>query len=139
MQDPGSIVLIMFPITFGIIILVFIFILRQKKRPHPLESGRSPLYEDNSCGGLIGAVRSTMPFVRVSVYEDFLVVGSARGSILLRYDEISGVAVERVYFTKGVVIRHRRADAPERIVIWSSNRDDLLKHIESAMGKPSRP
>ena len=129
MSDPGSIIIFIVPFGFAIVIAVFIIALRGKKKLHPLEKGRTPLFADNSCGGWIGAVRSTYPFVRVSIYEDFLVVGMLRGPILLRYDEIVSAVVEKVYFTRGLVITHRNGEAPSRIVIRSQKLGEMQKVI----------
>jgi len=125
MSDPGSIIIFIVPLMFAVVIAVFIIALRRKKEPHPLERGRTPLFTDNSCGGWIGAMRSTYPFVRVTAYEDFLVIGRLTGTILLRYDEIVSAAIEKVYFTRGLVIAHRNGDAPKRIIIWSQKLQEM--------------
>jgi hypothetical protein len=133
MSDPGSIIIFIVPFGFAIVIAVFIIALRGKKKLHPLEKGRAPLFADSSCGGWIGQVRSTYPFVRVAAYEDFLVIGRMNGPVLLRYDEIGKAEIERVYFTPGLVITHHNTDAPKRIIIRSQNLREMHAVIAGRM------
>jgi hypothetical protein len=91
----------------------------QRRVRDALEDGRDPLYEE-VCGGAFGKSRRSSPFVRVALYEDFLVIAYSR-RIVLRYDEIEHVHLDGTRAPRAVRLHHHRRDLPEGIAIWSTD------------------
>lgn len=72
--------------TFGIVFSLFtlVYILSGKKTDK--EKGLTPIYTER-CGGRFGFVQATFPFVRISLYENFLVIRSY-GKLTIEYARI---------------------------------------------------
>jgi hypothetical protein len=93
--------------------------IRQRTVRDPLEAGREPLYQE-MCGGAFGTARRRSPFVRIALYDDFLVIGYSR-RIVLRYAEIEHLYVNGERWPRAVHLHHHRRDLPDRIAIWSTD------------------
>ena len=94
-----------------------LFFFRRKERRHPVEQGKTPLYSE-TCGGMIGMFRYTVPFLRLSVYEDQIVIGAFK-PIALALGDIAKIEIGRFLLSTGIRIHHRRTDVPAKIVIWT--------------------
>lgn len=71
---------------FTLAFTVFAFIILLSIRKSEREKGLTPLYSER-CGGRFGFVQATFPFVRLSLYDDFLVL-SCYGKIIIEYARI---------------------------------------------------
>jgi hypothetical protein len=101
------------------VFLPFVYRVRQREVRDALEEGREPLYQE-VCGGAFGEVRRSAPFVRVALYDDFLVIGYSR-RIVLRYAEIAHVHLDGTRCPRAVRLHHHRHDLPEEIALWSTD------------------
>ena len=111
--------LLILPVVIGIFVWLFI----RKGKRHPRETGRSARFE-TSCAGIIGWVTYRGPFIRLSVYDDFLVVACS-APYLLEFSEIERVEAVRFGFVKGFRIHHHNLRYPERIEVWPRDRETL--------------
>ncbi|MGD2063184.1 MAG: hypothetical protein PVF51_06330 [Nitrospirota bacterium] len=91
--------------------------IRHRDVRHEMEADREPLHQE-VCGGAFGKARRSSPFVRIALYDDFLVIAYSR-RIVLRYDEIEHVHLDGTRWPRAVRLRHHRDDLPEEIAIWS--------------------
>jgi len=92
---------------------------RQRDVRDALEDGRQPLHQE-VCGGAFGKTRRSSPFVRVALYDEFLVIGYSR-RLVLRYEEIEHVHLDGTRWPRAVRLQHRRQDLPAEIAIWSTD------------------
>jgi len=112
--------------------LVFVPLLvrtRQRDVRDGLEDGREPLYQE-VCGGAFGKAQRSSPFVRVALYDEFLVIGYSR-RLILRYQEIESVSVHGARSPRAVRLHHRRRDLPAEVAIWSPDCYALQQRIET--------
>lgn len=89
-----------------IILGVFGFFAVMSKRKTGIEKGLKPLYEERCSGnrrsfGLV--IGGNIPFWRVSLYENFLILASV-GKIVLHYNEIDSVEFSNRFFNKKIRI-----------------------------------
>jgi len=103
-------------------LLAFVLLLvrtRQRNVRDAQEQGREPLYQE-MCGGAFGKTQRSSPFVRVALYDEFLVIGYSR-RLVLRYEDIEHVHLNGTRWPRAVRLQHRRDDLPEEIAIWSTD------------------
>ncbi len=100
---------------------VFLWMFRRKDRLHVSEAGKKPLFTE-SCAGVIGWLTYKGPFIRLAVYDDFVVV-SCDKQYYLPLGNITRIARHSFLFTKGYRLYHNKADCPERIELWMNGRD----------------
>lgn len=72
--------------VFILVLVIFVVIILVSIRKNDKEKGLTPIYSER-CGGQFGFVNATFPFVRLSLYSDFLVV-SCYGKIIIEYARI---------------------------------------------------
>lgn len=104
-------------------------LIRKRNSLHEIEKNLKPIHVEY-CGGRFGWTNLTFPFVRLAIYNDFIVI-SYVNKIHLLLSEINRLEVKRHLFSKGLHIYHTRRDAPQDIIIWSTNCDGIKKLIES--------
>jgi hypothetical protein len=102
---------------------------RQRDVRDALEDGRQPLYQE-VCGGAFGKTQRSSPFVRVALYDEFLVIGYSR-RLILRYQEIESVSVDGARSPRAVRLHHHRRDLPAEVAIWSPDCYGLHERIEA--------
>jgi len=98
-------------------VVALVYRVRQRGVRDALEDGREPLYQE-VCGGAFGKVRRSSPFVRIALYDEFLVIGYSR-RLILRYDEIESLSVDGARSPRAVRLHHDRHDLPAEVAIWS--------------------
>ncbi len=96
-------VLFVLAVPIGILGSIFI----RSRRRHPDEEGLEPIWEGRS-GGRIGWLNYKGPFIRLAVYEDFIVVGAFSLYRIDREDLVS-VEVVRFFLMQRVKIESRTA------------------------------
>lgn len=79
-------------------------------------------------GGRFGSTNLSMPFVRLAIYSDFIIISYVK-KIRLALSDIRGVEVKNHIISNGVHIYHFRLDLPQ-IIIWSTNCARLKGLIE---------
>jgi hypothetical protein len=109
------------------VFLPFAYRIRQREVRDARENGREPLHQE-VCGGAFGKVRRSSPFVRVALYDDFLVIAYSR-RIALRYAEIAHVHLDGERVPRAVCLQHHRGDLPAEIALWSSDCRRLAEKI----------
>ncbi len=121
-----------------IILMVVIFtkILKKKKTLHEREIGRIPIYTDNKCGGNLGPGGTdafSSPFVRVSVYEDFLVISTSFKIVL----EISEIEKFKEFWLSKTSLKlyHSNSIYASPLLIGSKKIKKLREVIEAQMAK----
>lgn len=95
------------------------------------EKGLTPVYQEVG-GGRFDGVNYTLPFVRISIYDRFLVISYSR-KILLTWNDISEVTLEEHLISTGIRILHNRSDIPKLIILWSKKPERLLESIQSKL------
>lgn len=112
-----------------LIAVPFLYLVRLRDRRAELEAGRRPHHSEN-CGGAFGGKRQLAPFVRLSLYDDFLVISFARQWVL-RYTDIESVRLVGTCSPRVVRIRHCRQDLPPGLELWSRDGARLIERIEA--------
>ncbi|MBX7060016.1 MAG: hypothetical protein K1X75_18285 [Leptospirales bacterium] len=77
------------------------------------ERALQPIFEAR-CAGQVGAIFYRGPFIRFSVYPDFLIVAVGKAH-LLRRASIRRIYIERRFWQKQLVIEHLAPEVPEKI------------------------
>jgi hypothetical protein len=105
-----------------------------------IEKNKTPLHTQTS-GGRIGWVRYRGPFVRLSIYDEFIVIRYSWKSIVLRYDEIERVEIGKWLgvLSDSVQIVHHKPDAPAYIKIGTSSPERVKEVIVSRLAATSKP
>lgn len=112
-----------------IVIGVFIYVIKTRNSLLDIEKNLTPLYIED-CGGRFNNYNLTVPFVRVKIYKDFIIISYTK-KILLKYTDIKKIEVKRHIISKGVHIYHNKNDIPKNIIIWAANCEKLKNIIES--------
>ncbi|HMZ61273.1 MAG TPA: hypothetical protein PL048_21045 [Leptospiraceae bacterium] len=116
------------------LILVMTYIYFQADRKHPSETGKTPRLSFR-CAGIIGWISYKGPFIRVSLYEDFIII-SYRKIIMLKFSEIS-VKKEKFLFNKTLRIEHGNSEYPDKIKLFVSNYAVFLDFLRTKSVKIS--
>lgn len=101
----------------------------RRDRKAEIEEDAAPLH-NQICGARMGRKNGSMPFVRLTLYPTFALLSYAK-NIVLPYEAIESVTVERGIVGRGVRIRHHESRAPERLTIWSTDVDALRKKLSN--------
>lgn len=126
-----------FPLVFiPAVILLMTYIYFQADRKHPSETGKTPRISFR-CAGIIGWVSYKGPFIRVSLYEDFIII-SYRKIILLKFSEMS-IKKEKFLFNKVLRIEHGNPEYPEKIQLFVPDYAAFLDFLRSRSVKISEP
>jgi hypothetical protein len=91
----------------------------------------SAIYQEQ-CGGRFDFFNWTIPFVRISVYDDFVTIICWNFRIILKKGDVERIE-EKGLFSSGVQIVHKRKDVPQKLIIWTRNLLKLKKAIESSL------
>ncbi len=107
---------------FNLVLLLFIagtivYTLRKRKSKLEIEKGLNPLFTEYCCGAFDGY---RAKFLRLSVYNDFLVIGYSR-SIVIKAKEIKSVSFEKYFGAKGLKVGHNRSDLPNILLFLKNN------------------
>jgi hypothetical protein len=119
--------------------VIFILITVKAHNRLNIEINKTPLYT-STAGGQIGWIRYRGPFVSIRIYDNFIVIGSAK-TIVLRFEEIDRVEIKRWgAFTDRVQLIHHKLDAPSKIIIGTTNPTKVKEIIEKGiiLNRPTR-
>jgi len=114
-----------------IIILGRLFLLSKKRLPEEL--GLTPLHTE-ACSGIIGMLSMRGPFIRVSIYREFLVISWSK-KLLLRWSDIEDIRTRQWWLNCVIDIVVRPPTWNKKIVLISMNRAKLLSTLVSAWGR----
>ncbi len=123
-------------IFFSIVLAIFGFILKRKNVPHEREKGKIAIFADKNCGGILGhggTMVFSAPFVRVNVYEDFVVI-STIFKIVLDISEIEKIEKARWNYSS-LKLSHSNKKYASPLTIASGNLRELIEVIEAQMEK----
>ncbi len=90
----------------------------------PEERGARPRYEAR-CGGRIGRHRHPIPFLRIAVYDHFVVLAGRR-RYLLSMEAIERVEVAGTRTPRTVRLHHHAAALPKRLEVWAEEVEPLV-------------
>ncbi|MBU0597184.1 hypothetical protein KJ641_02575 [Patescibacteria group bacterium] len=118
------------PALSGPLILILVFGLFYKIRNNrlPEEAGMTPIHQE-FCGGNFNYTNLSRPFVRLTIYNDFLVISYFK-QILLNYHEIEKVELKNKVGKKGLKIYHNKIGVPKNITLWSPNIEKIFSLIQ---------
>jgi len=89
-----------------------------------VERGEHPLYEAR-CGGRIGNHSHRIPFLRIAVYESFVVLAGRR-RYHLPVEAIERVAVVGTRTPRTVQIHHHATGVPQPLEVWVEEVEPLV-------------
>lgn len=98
-----------------------------RDRKASVEQGLEPVHECN-CGARVGDVNWSIPFVRLALYRSFMVISYAK-KIVVSYDAIERLFVDRYILNKGLRVVHHDCAIPEYLMIWSTDVENLQKTL----------
>jgi hypothetical protein len=124
--------LLLVVVAVAVVGITFEVLTDRRDRKAEIEEDATPLHNE-ICGARIDLKNWSVPFVRLTLYPKFAVLSYAK-TIVLPYEAIDSVTVERGIVGRGVRIRHHQPDAPERLIIWSTNVDALRKKLSNLAG-----
>lgn len=108
------------PLTIFIIgIGFFIGIIIYSRVKADQEEGLIPIYS-NQCGGQFGLFRATFPFVRLTLYDDFLVIKYFPKTLIIKYDNIR-IMSPNGFLGNGLEITSKNIENYDPPIIWSFN------------------
>jgi hypothetical protein len=121
--------------SLGLALLMFtvaglgaMHLVRVSKRRTEEEMGLAPELEE-TCGCRIDSTNCTWPFVRHSIYENFVIIKYIGGTYILPKEGLS-VETSDGHFSSG--IQYTSPKYPEReLRVWTKNKDKILELIKN--------
>ena len=104
------------------IILLFIYFIRLDS-PSKIEKGHQKRFE-RKCGALINSINSTSPLIRLTMYDEFLVIRGIQ-TYVLKYKNIRGYTLSKQLGSYGVRLIHSEEQAPPNLILWLKNEDEV--------------
>ena len=83
------------------------------------------------CSALIGYYYTSMPFVKVVFFKDFLMILAIKKYILF-YEEID--EIKEVFFV-GLRLKHHSKNLPKRIILWPNDETEFLTKLKEKINK----
>ncbi|MFA4830836.1 MAG: hypothetical protein WC862_01010 [Patescibacteria group bacterium] len=121
----------------AIIIIVFVLLFKKRNQLLDLERGMVPIHKEN-CGGKFNYTNFSRPFVRLALYNDFMIISYFK-QILLNYHEIEKVEYKNQWGQKYIQIFHRKADAPKKILLITKNAEQISQIINQKLSNYVQP
>jgi hypothetical protein len=115
---------------------VFAYIYFGGRRRTDEERGLRPVYTEQ-CGGRFDGWGLTTPFVRLAIYDHFLVVAYGSTRHLLWSGDIKGVSMKWYPLSKSLQINHSRTDLPQSFVIRSRRPENIIEAIYKNRTSPA--
>ncbi len=115
-------------------VFIIIFYFKKTNKILELERNKEVLYKER-CAGLFNSAVIPPFMARLSIYDDFIVIRYFQKEIILNYEDIEYVAIERyVDFNKYIRIKHSKNKIPD-IRIYSFNKEKILEILKSKINK----
>ncbi|HBB40084.1 MAG: hypothetical protein COW73_11840 [Nitrospirae bacterium CG18_big_fil_WC_8_21_14_2_50_70_55] len=114
-----------------VVAVVTVLAYARAARRFPVERGQQPRYQAR-CGGRIGRHGHPIPFLRIAVYDQWVVI-AGRGGYQLPKGAIEGLEVvgTRTPFT--VRLHHHAAGVPERLEVWPVAVEELVAALKAPL------
>jgi hypothetical protein len=109
----------------------FFYILKKKNAYLDIEKKHIPVYSNKFCGGRLGHFGTmvvTIPFVRITIYDEFVVISSYK-KILLYLNEIERIEPAGL-FLHCLLIRHKNPKYPNPFTICAREAEKIKEIIE---------
>ncbi len=116
-------------LIFVIVGSVFAHFYFGSQRRTEIEMGNTPLFEEQA-GGRFDGFNLTIPFVRHTIYDDFVVISYGRKKHILKIKEINNVSQKKHIFSKGLTYSHNKSGVPVQCVVWSKNGAKVLEILK---------
>lgn len=100
------------------------------KAKAPEEFGLTPIFEEQA-GGRFDCFNLTVPFVRHSIYDDFIVISYGKKKYILKYAEINEVSNRKYSFSKGLTYHHNKIGIPSQCIVWSTDGGKAIEILRS--------
>ena len=108
------------------------------------EKGLNPIFEQQQCGAMINSINYTWPFVRFSVYKQFVIIRTCK-VYKIHIDKIYDVRNSNLNISdlnstwlkmnrEGIYISHCESNIPN-ITIWIKNTDPVIKILHSLINQ----
>ncbi len=120
-----------------IVLIVFFYFIKKRDVLLDIEKSKIASYQE-ICGGRFNGFNLTWPFVRVSIYDSFIVISYVK-KIVLTYEEIDSIFSKRYFISHGIHIQHHKKGVPKNIIIGSTDRDKVLNIINPKLKNKSIP
>lgn len=119
--------LVIFAIVFG----MFGYILYNGNKK-TIEEKQGELLYNERCGGWIGRLNYSMPFVKLRIFSEFISIGYLH-KIIIPYSQLTEVTYQQYYrvLYKGIRFVHNNSAYPDRIIIFSINNKKILEFLEN--------
>ena len=115
------------------ILALFVVVYISNSRKSKIEDGKSPIHSER-CGARIGFWNWTFPFVRLALYEEFLILKSL-GTLHINYNDIARLEKAGM-ISKGlkIVVKNKASSQP---IIWSTNYKKLQSLLNEKINNAS--
>lgn len=113
----------LFGVVFSIVVFIAVvdvlaFFYYGSERKLPEEEGLVALF-DEQAGGRFDDFNLSMPFVRHTVYEEFIVVAYGSTRYKLELKDIEKVSFKKGVISNGVRYHHKVNSVPSSCIVWS--------------------
>lgn len=120
----------------GILIVLYVILGRTaaaaaKKMPE--EHDLTPLHTQD-CGGKFDAEEYNWPWVKLRIYEEFLVI-SYREPFRIFYEQIDRVEVRKVGMQETMTLHHHKPRTPKLILLKATSMNLTAKAIEQRLAE----
>ena len=129
--------LVLIWILFGGIGLFLVSIKKSGEKLLEVEKGKQKQFH-LTCGARLNGMNYTSPLIRLSGYEKFMVLGSGQNRYKIDYSEIDKVEMMKGIVSRGVQIHHHNRVAPQKIIIWTGNPENLVTQIDKGRKNTDR-
>jgi hypothetical protein len=106
-----------------IVIGFFVFTILLSNKRHEIEVGKAPFYIER-CGAQFGILTVTYPFVRISLYDEFMVI-SCFSRKIIEYDKIRRIEEESGILAREIELVTISREIYGRPTIWTLNNERL--------------
>lgn len=120
----------LFPIAALIAVVgVFAFFYYGSEQKLPEEEGLVALF-DEQAGGRFDDFNLSMPFVRHTVYENFIVVAYGSTRYKLELKDIEKVSFKKGVISNGVRYHHKVNSVPSSCILWSRAPESVVSILK---------
>ncbi len=119
------------PVLFIIIASILGSIYYRSTKKASIEIGKKPLYTER-CAGKVGKLYYKGPFIRVAIYDTFMVVSYLK-QLVIHFDNIITVTEKKILLTKRLFITYRDKTETKTMYLVSYNPGKLKETLETAM------
>jgi hypothetical protein len=124
-------VAIVFLIIIGVILLgPFLLSLRRTSK----EAGLKPIYEDRAIVFFRHFTGGSLPWWRLSFYDNFMVISTGLKPRLIPYDKISGIDHKSFFFFKSLYLEYKSNDTTKAFYMFPRDSRKILALIKRKKG-----